>query len=102
MGACMSDRKKPGVAFWATIVVVLGLVAYPLSFGPACWWFASLDGDGDAHVSAIYLPIGQLYLHSANDGWFERGIGWYATRRHEVVTVPFSFKGQRVTIYRPD
>ncbi len=29
-----SDRKKPGVAIWATVVV---LVAYPLSFGPACW-----------------------------------------------------------------
>jgi len=25
-------RKKPGVAFWATVVVVVGL-AYPLSFG---------------------------------------------------------------------
>jgi hypothetical protein len=32
-----SDRKKPGVAFWATVVVVVVLVAYPLSFGPACW-----------------------------------------------------------------
>src|SRR5262245_2297074 len=31
-----SDRKKPGVAFWATVVVVLAL-AYPLSYGPACW-----------------------------------------------------------------
>ena len=31
------DRKKPGVAFWATVVVVVALVAYPLSFGPACW-----------------------------------------------------------------
>jgi hypothetical protein len=31
----MTDRKKPGVAFWATVVVVVLLVAYPLSFGPA-------------------------------------------------------------------
>ncbi len=35
-----SDRKKPGVAFWATVVVVVTLVAYPLSFGVAEW----LDG----------------------------------------------------------
>ncbi len=35
----MTSRKKPGVAFWATMVVVAGLVAYPLSFGPACWMF---------------------------------------------------------------
>ena len=33
------SRKKPGVAFWATVAVtVLALLfAYPLSFGPACW-----------------------------------------------------------------
>ena len=29
-----TDRKKPGVAFWTTVVVVVVLVAYPLSFGP--------------------------------------------------------------------
>src|SRR6266478_6093011 len=31
-----TDRKKPGVTFWATLVVV-ALVLYVLSFGPACW-----------------------------------------------------------------
>jgi hypothetical protein len=29
----MTDRKKSGVAFWATVVVVASL-AYPLSAGP--------------------------------------------------------------------
>jgi hypothetical protein len=33
----MTDRKKPGVMFWATAVVVVVLVGYPLSFGPAVW-----------------------------------------------------------------
>lgn len=33
----MTDRKKPGVAFWATVVVVALLVAYPLGSGPALW-----------------------------------------------------------------
>jgi hypothetical protein len=32
-----TDRKKPGVAFWATVALVVVLVVYPLSFGPACW-----------------------------------------------------------------
>ena len=32
-----SDRKKPGVAFWASVVLVVALVGYPLSFGPAVW-----------------------------------------------------------------
>jgi hypothetical protein len=32
----MTDRKKPGVAFWATVVVLAALM-YPLSFGPMNW-----------------------------------------------------------------
>jgi hypothetical protein len=32
-----SDRERPGVAFWTTVMVVAVLVAYPLSFGPWCW-----------------------------------------------------------------
>jgi hypothetical protein len=33
----MTSRKKPGVAFWATVALVVVLMAYPVSFGPACW-----------------------------------------------------------------
>jgi hypothetical protein len=33
----MTDRKKPGVAFWATVALVVVLVGYPLSQGPAVW-----------------------------------------------------------------
>jgi hypothetical protein len=29
-----SNCKKPGLAFWATVVVVVVLVGYPLSYGP--------------------------------------------------------------------
>jgi hypothetical protein len=29
-----SNRKHPSAAFWATVVVVVALVAYPLSYGP--------------------------------------------------------------------
>jgi hypothetical protein len=31
-------RKKPGVAFWATVVAGVLLVGYPLSIGPVKWW----------------------------------------------------------------
>jgi hypothetical protein len=31
------DRKKPGVAFWATVTLVVMLVGYPLSWGPLVW-----------------------------------------------------------------
>ncbi len=51
----MTDRKKPGVAFWATVAMV-GLVLYVASFGPACW----LVGRGFISSSAasfFYRPV---------------------------------------------
>jgi hypothetical protein len=54
------DRKKPGVAFWATVVVAAVLVAYPLSFGPACWITARTDTDRSALFTTIYGPLGGL------------------------------------------
>ena len=52
----MTDRKKPGVAFSATVVVVLALVVYPLSFGPACWVTSRLN-TGATLIPRIYKPI---------------------------------------------
>ena len=52
----MSDRKKPGVAFWATVVVVVMLAGYPLSFGPACWITSRLDRGADL-VPVLYRPV---------------------------------------------
>jgi hypothetical protein len=33
----MTSRKKSGVAFWATVGLVVVLVGYPLSVGPASY-----------------------------------------------------------------
>jgi hypothetical protein len=61
------DRKKPGVAFWATVVVVVVLLAYPLSFGPACWL-------GDRNVIPefvlrfAYRPLG-IFLVRCCPNW---------------------------------
>ena len=66
----MTDRKKPGVAFWATVGLIVALVAYALSFVPALWiechvvpstpkWFWLYDA-----VGALYLPIDLLASHS--------------------------------------
>ncbi len=56
----MTDRKKPGVAFWTTVVLVVGLVAYPLSIGPVqC--LNSLDlvpYRAQVVLNRVYLPLG--------------------------------------------
>jgi hypothetical protein len=60
-----SDRKKPDVAFWASVVVVLAFVAYPLSWGPAAWACALLGEPpwADAVYFRIYGPLLWVYGH---------------------------------------
>ena len=74
----MTDRKKPGLAFWATVVVVIALVAYPLSFGPACWMRTRFRDSAvwDA-TDVFYSPILALWSQTYPD-WCGRGISWYA------------------------
>jgi hypothetical protein len=62
----VTNRKKPGVAFWASVVVVVGLVVYPLAYGPIGWlcerpncpqWFARL-------IDCLYMPLLSLIAHA--------------------------------------
>jgi hypothetical protein len=83
-----ADRKKPGVAFWATVVLVAALVAYPLSFGPFCWLvYHDHLPNGRATRSALYFysPIifaarSSEFIAGAMSGyvrlWTGVGVGW--------------------------
>jgi hypothetical protein len=51
----MTDRKTPGVAFWATVVAFSAPLLYVLSFGPACW-ITSRTGTTQK-IPLIYLPF---------------------------------------------
>ena len=76
-----SDRKKPGVAFWATVVVVVGLAAYPLSFGPACWWFSSSVSQKPAANGDLLQQ--EVELRGTSGRWAPRfywPIGWLAAK----------------------
>ena len=60
-----SRRKHPSAAFWATVVVVVGLVAYPLSVGPACW----LVDRGMFPVEVLdglYRPLARFLVNSCS------------------------------------
>jgi hypothetical protein len=69
-----SDRKKPGVAFWATVVLVVVLVAYPLSLGPVCW----INRNPGLYIQAprIYWPLGWAINFAGQAVW--DALGWYA------------------------
>jgi hypothetical protein len=70
------DRKKPGVAFWTTVVVVV-VLAYLPSFGPACWIGSRVDvGDGGRTVLMyLYYPLFRV----AADGppWLKTPLFWW-------------------------
>ena len=80
----MTYDKKPGGGFWATVVLVVTLVVYPVSFGPASWISSRVTVLGPA-VEIAYLPILCLwdecpapvinFLHwytqwGAKEGWY--------------------------------
>jgi hypothetical protein len=84
----MTDRQKLGVAFWATVVLAVVLVGYPLSVGPAAWIVEeSKPGDWGWDVyHAAYYPLLRIYdldydyrvPESENGGGlFHRALNWY-------------------------
>jgi len=99
MRTMTSDRKKPGVAFWATVVVAVALVAYPLSFGPACWRYPTgiLHAKVDAALRTIYSPLAD-YAISEKDPvaetlwwWSQLGGGsaWKFQRNAKLKVPPY-------------
>lgn len=91
------SRKQPGVEFWATMVVVVSLVVYPLSFGPVVWWFPNssagvpFGGPLADYAPRAYWPIGWLAKHGPVP--VEDAIFWYATLRVSRVVLPADMDG---------
>ena len=73
------DRKKPGVAFWATVVVVVALVAYPLSWGPSCWilWRMGMPSWGVESYRRMYGPL--LWIYEQSPPWIQHAVQWYCS-----------------------
>ncbi len=68
----MTDRKKPGVAFWVTVVVVV--VLYPLSFGPITGYMNRQQDWSKLAVQA-YWPLG--WLATTGPGVIRKPLAWY-------------------------
>ena len=57
------EKKRPGWAFWTTVLLAVGLVAYPVSYVPFVWWFWHGDMPGPIHRfgESFYAPIDWAY-----------------------------------------
>jgi hypothetical protein len=68
--------NKPGVVFWATVVAVVALVAYPLSLGPACW-ISSRTNTGAGAVTTVYKPI--TWISDRSPDLLRNAVHWYSS-----------------------
>src|SRR5690349_3405487 len=81
------SRRKPVSGFWAATLVVV-LVGYPLTFGPACW----LVDRGNARIEVV----ARVYRPFVRAAAAENGIGhflkWYGgldrPRSTPATTIP--------------
>jgi hypothetical protein len=69
------ERKRASAAFWATVALVVLLVGYPLSIGPACWVSSHL-GCGSSAASLIYGPAIRACGHGPN--FVAKSVAWYS------------------------
>src|SRR5262245_37565300 len=94
----MTDRK-PTAGFWITVALVVVLVGYPLSFGPACWLFSTplssriewiaWEGVDPFCPPQIYWPIG--WLAQNGPGSVGDAIFWWARLfQRYVIALPTS------------
>jgi hypothetical protein len=99
----MTDRKKPGMAFWATVVVVVALLAYLLSFGPACWLSAKRPGDRTRPHSAmmVYLPLGAIANSETWAGEIVRRWMLLKVPDGYSASVPYRRDGRWLNAYSP-
>jgi hypothetical protein len=68
-----TDKKKAGIAFWATVVFVAAVV-YVLSLGPAAWLSERRLLSNPA-MTTIYAPVFAVYDHGPSP--IRRATDWY-------------------------
>ena len=80
----MTFRKKPGVAFW-TIVVLVVVLTYPLSIGPLTWlvYHGFVPDWSHGPIQTIYAPLAWMSMKDGPSGpemnAFGKAIGWYGS-----------------------
>ncbi len=78
-----SYRKKPRVPLWATMVVVVALVVYPLSFRPVCRAMLT-PNNLRFQLATFYKPL-ILVVRYPRWQWPRTAIKWYGGDAGELV-----------------
>jgi hypothetical protein len=74
-----SSGKQPGVAFWATVVVVCLLVAYPVSYGPVMWLYGKefVPESLDDAFGILYYPMYLAMDSRSSPVWLRHSVDSY-------------------------
>ncbi len=70
------DDKKPGMSFWATVVVVCLLIAYPVSYGPLARFNPRIPASLRPMMAIAYWPLDWIYIRGP-DQPLRRPLQWY-------------------------
>lgn len=77
----MTEHNHPTAGFWIAVALVVVLLGYPLSFGPACWLCDhGFVKEGDATLAAlrvVYSPIAWIHDHGPQP--VKHSVEWYAS-----------------------
>jgi hypothetical protein len=96
----MTSRKKPGVAFWASVVVG-AMVLYAASFGPACW-ITSHFGRGASLIPTIYRPLmAMMRIGEEKERRQCAAYSWMIGRPEKVPVVPDGSLAQYASLGAP-
>ena len=92
----MTNRKKPGVAFWATVVVVVVPLLYVMSFGPACWIESYKES---TYITYCHRPVMRI---ANGDGIVARSLVWYANLGTRRGTAWFTSLHEHLILFRSE
>jgi hypothetical protein len=83
----MIAGKKSGFAFWA-VVAVFGVLLYPISFGPACWFTARIATPEPVGMvlARFYFPL--LRMSANGPAWIRVPLTWWKELGKPPPTMP--------------
>src|SRR5262245_22045495 len=80
----MTSPNLPSAVFWATAVIVVVLVAYPLSFGPVCSAITEPTSPAFDPIVTFYKPL-FVAVRNPDWQWPRSAICWYGGESGSLV-----------------